>query len=137
MIKLELLKRISTRLSILVALCSAIAPAQQPAKLDTTTFLVLGEGLGAGMADFALRDVYQSQSFGAQMARQMKALFPQPLIQSPGIGSAPGFPALPPRLPGTLQGSVRNDFPPDLFVFNLSVPNLRLADALTRRPVPP
>ncbi len=138
--KMDLSNRISGRLPVLLAGLALFAggvPAQQPVKLDTTQFLVLGEGLGAGMADFALRQVYQEKSFGAQMARQMKAIFPQPLIQSPGIGSVPGFPALPPRLPGTLQGSVRADFPPDLFVFNLSVPGLRLADSLTRRPVPP
>jgi hypothetical protein len=106
-------------------------------RLDTTTFIVVGEGLAAGMADFALREVYQRNSFPAQMARQMNALFPQPLIESPGIGDAPGFPALPPRLPGILQGSVRTPFPPYLFVFNLSVPGFRLADSLNRRPDPP
>ncbi len=105
--------------------------------LDTTQFIVVGEGLAAGMADFALREVYQDKSFPAQMARQMKTAFPQPLIQSPGIGNAPGFTALPPRLPGTLQGSVRSLFPPTLFVFNLSVPGFRLADSMTRRPNTP
>lgn len=118
-----------------MTLSAATAPAQR--RLDLTTFLVLGEGLAAGMADFALREVYQEKSFPAQMARQMKALFPQPLIESPGIGYAPGFPVLPPRLPGILQGSVRRPFPPYLFVFNLSVPGLRLADSLEARPSPP
>jgi hypothetical protein len=118
--------------------------------LDTTQFIVVGEGLAAGMADFALREVYQEKSFPAQMARQMKTAFPQPLIESPGIGSAPGFTALPPRLPGTHQGSVRLWYPPpyptppagskpapSLFVFNLSVPGFRLADSLNRRPSSP
>ncbi len=119
--------------------------------LDTTQFIVVGEGLAAGMADFALREVYQDRSFPAQMARQMKTAFPQPLIESPGIGNAPGFTALPPRLPGTSQGSVRLWYPPpfpkpapsdptpapSLFVFNLSVPGFRLADSLTRRPSSP
>ena len=41
------------------------------------------------MADFGLREVYQTKSFGAQMARQMNTAFPQPLIESPGIGNAP------------------------------------------------
>jgi hypothetical protein len=128
----------STAFSILLLL-AVLMPMSLRAqtKLDPTQFIVLGEGLAAGMADFALRDVYQDRSFPAQMARQMKTLLPQPLIQSPGIGSAPGFPALPPRLPGTLQGSVREPFPPYLFVFNLSVPGMRLADSTTRRPAPP
>jgi hypothetical protein len=123
-------------LALLVFTLLSISVSAQR-RLDTTTFIVLGEGLAAGMADFALREVYQQQSFPAQMARQMKVLFPQPLIESPGIGSAPGFTALPPRLPGTLQGSVRRPFPPYLFVFNLSVPGLRLADSLNLRPSPP
>jgi hypothetical protein len=126
-------------IGILVALVASVcgsARAQQT-KLDTTQFIVVGEGLAAGMADFALRDVYQDKSFGAQMARQMKTAFPQPLIQSPGIGNAPGFTALPVHLPDTLQGSVRTPFPPYLFIFNLSIPGYRLADSMTRRPSPP
>ncbi|MEJ2145880.1 MAG: hypothetical protein P8020_12155 [Acidobacteriota bacterium] len=123
-----------------VAIGLLLAPSMVRAgtKLDTTQFIVVGEGLAAGMADFALREVYQRESFPAQMARQMNAMLPQPLLQSPGIGSgAPGFAVLPPRLPGILQGSVRTPFPPYLFVFNLSVPGFRLADALSRRPVAP
>jgi hypothetical protein len=124
---------------ILIALLSVLLwqAAMAQKRLDTTTFIVVGEGLAAGMADFALREVYQRQSFPAQVARQMNALFPQPLIESPGIGEAPGFATLPPRLPGVLQGSVRTPFPPYLFVFNLSVPGFRLADAFDRRPVSP
>src|SRR5690349_13928702 len=45
--------------------------AQQGAKLDTTSFIVVGEGLAAGMADYSLREVYQKNSFPAVMARQM------------------------------------------------------------------
>lgn len=131
-------RRLTGVFLILVALALLLpAGVGAQAKLDTTTFIVVGEGLAAGMADFALREVYQDKSFPAQMARQMKALFPQPLIQSPGIGSAPGFASLPPRLPGILQGSVRTPFPPYLFVFNLSVPGLRLADSLNRCPSAP
>jgi hypothetical protein len=36
-----------------------------------------------------------------------------------------------------LQGSVRTQFPPYLFVFNLSIPGYRLSDSLNRRPTPP
>jgi hypothetical protein len=123
---------------VMLALAALVSdPAHAQTKLDTTQFVVVGEGLAAGMADFALRDVYQDKSFGAQMARQMKTAFPQPLIQAPGIGNAPGFTAMPVHLPGTLQGSVRTPFPPYLFVFNLSIPGYRLADSLTRRPSPP
>jgi len=119
--------------------------AQQTRKLDTTTFVVLGEGLAAGMANYGLSEVVQSKSFPAQMARQMKTAFPQPLFQGPWFGDLLGYPALPVRVPTFSQGSVRvfpkqpdpNDEAPTLFVFNLSVPNFRLADSLTRRPVSP
>lgn len=120
----------------IVMVGSGVVQAQR--NLDTTQFIVLGEGLAAGMADFALREVYQRKSFPAQMAAQMNAMLPQPLLESPGIGSgAPGFAELLPRLPGILQGPVRTPFPPYLFVFNLSVPGFRLADSLTYRPLAP
>jgi hypothetical protein len=83
------------------------------------------------------------------MAKQMNTAFPQPLIQGPGIGDVLGYQQLPVRAPSHPQGSVRV-FPkkaepdegeakdaPTLFVFNLSVPNFRLEDSLTRRPVSP
>ncbi len=116
---------------------STLAIAQQSPKLDTTSFVVVGEGLAAGFADFALRDVYQKNSFPAVMAQKMGTAFPQPLIQPPGIGSAPGFPILPVAVPGPWQTSVRKPFPPPLFVFNLAVPGHHLVDAMNLRPVPP
>jgi hypothetical protein len=117
----------------------------QQNKLDTTTFVALGEGLGAGMADFSLRDIYQLQSFPALIAKQIKTDFPQPLIEPPGIGSAPGFPALAVTVPARGQSTVREWFPPTaggtpapaLFIFNLSVPGLKLADSISLRPVAP
>lgn len=120
----------------LVALVPATGFAQQQ-KLVTTNFIVLGEGLAAGMADFSLRDVYQKQSFPALIAGQLNTAFPQPLIEPPGIGSAPGFPAVSVTLPNRGQSTVREIFPPQLFVFNLSVPGLKLTDALNAAPVRP
>jgi hypothetical protein len=123
----------------IVLLATVLArPALPAQKLDTTQFIVVGEGLAAGMADFQLRDVYQKASFPALMATSFKTAFPMPILQSPGLGGgAPGFPVLPARLPGLLQGSVRNDFPPDLFVFNLSVPGFTLSHSLNMPPKPP
>ena len=123
-------------LLVLFLLPAVLARAQQ-SFFDPTNFVVMGEGLAAGMADFGLHSVYQEKSFPAQMAEQMDVAFPQPLMQAAGVGSAPGFPSLPVRLPGPDQGAVRKDFPPQLFVFNLSVPGFRVRDALTRRPAPP
>ena len=127
------------RYTCALAIALAFAPAASAQnRLDTTQFIVVGEGLAAGMADFGLRDVYQSKSFPALMAKQMNTAFPMPLFEAPGMaGEIPGFATLPARLPGTLQGSVRKEFPPDLFVFNLAVPGMRLADSLSRRPTPP
>ena len=120
----------------LSVLLPVLAAAQQPT-LNPTNFIVLGEGLAAGMADFSLKDVYQDKSFPNQMATQMNVAFPQPEFQGSGVGNVPGFPALPVRYPGPGQTTVRADFPPQLFIFNLSIPGLRLADSLGRPPSPP
>lgn len=126
---------LAAALPVLLLLAPSGAPAQT---LDTTQFIVIGEGLAAGMADFALRDVYQKTSFPAQMAAQMKTAFPMPILQSPGLSSGtPGFNTLPAGMPFTLQGAGRNDFPPQLFVFNLAMPGATVSDALNLRPAPP
>lgn len=106
-------------------------------RLDASTFVVLGEGWAAGMADFALREAWQRTSFPAQMAAQMGVELPQPLLQAPGLGEAPGFQRLPVRAPAAMQGTVLGDFPPQRPVRNLAIPGLTLADALELRPVPP
>src|SRR5881397_1414281 len=67
-------------LAILICLTAVRLNGQQR-KLDVTNFVVMGEGLAAGMADFSLKDIYQEKSFPAQMALQMNTAFPQPLIQ--------------------------------------------------------
>ena len=121
-----------------IPLLFAVIPAAAFGQLNTTNFVVLGEGLAAGMADFSLRDVYQAQSFPAQIAGQLKTAFPQPLIEPPGLGGgAPGFPNVEVTLPNRGMSSAREIFPPQLFVFNLSVPGLKLADSAGRRPVRP
>jgi hypothetical protein len=136
-------------LTCLLCLRPWAVEAQQARRLDTTTFVVLGEGLAAGMANSGLSENVQRQSFPAQMAKQMNTAFPQPLIQGPGIGDVLGYQSLPVRAPTYPQGSVRvfpkkaepdegeDDEAPTLFVFNLSVPNFRLEDSLTRRPISP
>lgn len=106
-------------------------------RLDCTRFVVLGEGLAAGMTNFSLIESDQLESFPAQMARQMGVALVQPLLQAPGLGDAPGFARLPVRLPFDHQTTVLRQFPPAAKHANVSVPGLTLADALTRRPVPP
>lgn len=106
-------------------------------RLSTARFVVLGEGLAAGMSDFGLKADLQRDSFPAQMARQMRTGMSLPLIQAPGIGDLPGFPRLPVRVPAMFQTTVREDFPSADPPQNLSVPGLRLEDAAALRPAPP
>ena len=81
-------------LIFLAGLLAVRAYAQQKT-FDATNFVVTGEGLAAGMADYSLKDIYQQKSFPAQMAVQMNTHFPQALFQGTGIGNAPGFPEMP------------------------------------------
>ena len=101
--------------------------------LDTSRMVVLGEGLAAGVGDFALHAEAQNFSFPAQMARQMSADLPQRLIQPPGIGNFVGFAPLPVRVPAPMQSTVLEQLPPQP-VSNLSVPEFTLEDALSLRP---
>ncbi len=126
----------------LAAACCAGAGAQTRPGLDTTTFIVMGEGLAAGMANYGLSSPFQSFSFPAQAAAQMKVAFVQPLIQPPGIGDVIGYPGQEVRLQTYPQGAVREFYPvpntkatsPPVFIQNLSVPTMTLADAVTLRP---
>ncbi|MBI2819511.1 MAG: hypothetical protein HYX73_05990 [Acidobacteria bacterium] len=132
---------------LLAWLPARLSAQQQTRTLNTTTFVVLGEGLAAGMANFGLHEVVQRKSFPALMAQQMNTAFPQPLLEGPGITDVLGYPSLPVRVPTLPQGRVRvypkqpgvdvNDETPTLFVFNLSVPNLGVAESLNLRPVSP
>lgn len=135
-------------LTVLLFAAVPVLNAQTRSRLDTTTFVVMGEGLAAGMANYGLSQEVQEWSFAAQMARQFNTLFPQPLIQGPGLETMFGLSTPAARLPTYPQTTVR-EFPvnpfkkagevdgPPLFVFNLSLPNWRLADSLTRRPAWP
>lgn len=104
--------------------------------LNTNSFIVLGEGLAAGMGDFTLSQVTQRESFPAQMARQMQTEFSQPLIQEPGICYPIGFNRTPVLVPQPPQSTVFDRIPPAP-VRNLSVPGLRIKEAFELRPVQP
>lgn len=93
------------QLVLLPSLVQAQAPIQP--QLDTTMFVVLGEGLAAGMANTGLSPVVQDKSFPAQMAQQMGTAFPQPLMQGPGVGDPPGYPPLRVRAPTFPEGTLR------------------------------
>ncbi len=116
--------------------------------LDTTTFIVMGEGLAAGMANYGLSSVMQNQDFAALMAAQMGTGMEQPLMEPPGIGDVVGYPGQEVQVQKYPQGSVRQFYlptdptkapisTPPLFVTNVSVPGLTLNDAVTLLPVAP
>ena len=105
--------------------------------LNTSTFVVVGDGLAAGAGDFGMSEELQAVSFPAQVARQLKTPFSQPLIEAPGLGPVIGFQDLPVRLPQQMQTTVLKEFPPSGLYSNVSIPGLKLIDALTRRPASP
>jgi len=105
--------------------------------LNVMTFVTLGDGLAAGAGDFGMSEELQPFSFPAQVARRLNTPFAQPVMEAPGIGPVIGFPDLPVRLPQAMQTTVLNQFPPTGPYSNLSIPGLKLADALTRRPISP
>jgi len=137
--------RYAVLVTIFLLLPAGLVRAQQPVKLDPTSFVVIGEGLAAGMGNFGLNTAVQSYSFPALAAQQMKTAFAQPLIEGPGFADVLGYPAQPVRLPTYPATQTRifppqpnpNDDAPTLFVFNISVPGMKLADAVSRRPVSP
>ncbi|MEX1127839.1 MAG: hypothetical protein WEB50_04655 [Vicinamibacterales bacterium] len=105
--------------------------------LNSSTFVTLGDGLAAGAGDFGMSEELQPFSFPAQVARRLNTLFAQPVMEAPGIGPVIGFADLPVRLPQAMQTTVLKEFPPAAPFANLSIPGLKLADALTRRPTSP
>ena len=105
--------------------------------LDTKTFVVLGEGLAAGVGHFSLTEDVQDWSFPALVAEKIGSSFEQPVLEAPGVGNV-GFQPLPAVVPDLLQTSVLKDFPRDeADLGNLSVPGASVADALERRPQAP
>ena len=105
--------------------------------LNTERFVVLGEGLAAGVGHFSLSEDVQELSFPALLAEKMDVDFEQPLLQPPGVGNV-GFRSLPAIVPDLNQTTVLKEFPRDeADLGNLSVPGFRVADALERRPRAP
>jgi len=113
-------------------------PPPPSGSLDTATFVVLGEGLAAGTADFGTSSDLQREGFPAQMARQMQTGFAQALLQPPGIGNLPGMAPLPVLVPAWLQTTVLESLDVGTAALgNFAVPGFRLADALHLRPAAP
>jgi hypothetical protein len=103
----------------------------------TSTFVVVGEGLAAGVGHFSLSEEIQPWSFTAQVAQQLGISFRQPVLESPGLGNAHER-QVPAIVPDLLQTCVRKDFPgKGAPLDNLAVPGFTARDARTLRPRPP
>jgi hypothetical protein len=112
--------------------------AARPSRtFNSTTYVVIGDGLSAGAGDFGMSEELQPYSFPAQVAARLGARLAQPIMEAPGIGPVIGFPDLPVRIPQPMQTTVLKEFPPSGPFSNLSIPGLKLVDALTRRPTSP
>jgi hypothetical protein len=104
---------------------------------NTSTLVVVGEGLAAGVGHFSLTEDVQPWSFPAQAARQLELRFHQAVMEAPGLGNV-HHRQMPAIVPDLLQSSVRKDFPGDAFELNdLSVPGFTARDARTMTPRPP
>ncbi len=127
-----------TRLAVLASalwiFCGQL-PAQQTA-LDTTTFIVMGGGLGAGVTDSVLIQGSQTYCFPALMAQQMNAIMPLPLLRDGGPVPVISLNLQSNNIPLTNQSTLRA-LPFSLFTFNVSVPFLRVSESLNRRPTKP
>lgn len=128
-----------TQLKILalIALIISCAPlSAQQTSLDTTTFVIVGGGLSAGVTDSVLIQESQKYCYPALMAKQMNALMPLPLLRdggpvpiiSPNFGSN--------NIPLMNQSTLRA-LPFPLFTFNVSVPFLKVSEGLSSRPAQP
>ena len=106
-------------------------------RFDAETFVVLGDGLAAGMGHFSLVASAQATSFPALLAQSLGTRFEQPLLQPPGLGDVIGLEARAPIVPDLGQTTVRDPLPSRSHLGNLSVPGLAVRDALRRRPRSP
>ena len=114
---------------------TASSPGHQPhRKFDKSTFVVLGDGLAAGMGHFSLTGSAQATSFPALLAQVLDTPFEQPLIQAPGLGDVIGLKPQKPIVPQLQQTTVRDPLPSQADLGNLSVPGFTVADAISRRP---
>lgn len=105
-------------------------------RLRPGPFVILGECLAAGVANFSLGGETQANCFPALVARQAGIPFAQPCFEPPGL-PVPGLSPLPVIAPGLLQTTLYRPTLPTAPFSNLSVPGLTIADASRLRPREP
>src|SRR5258707_5713498 len=76
-------KMLQDLFALFIALLAAgdLRAQQLAAKLDTTLFVTVGDGLAAGMSKYGLMQEAQGKRFPAQIPRQMDNAVPQAFIQ--------------------------------------------------------
>lgn len=123
---------------VILALVAAGAAAQSraPHRLDPTSVVVLGDGISAGFSGFRLTEAAQRQAWPVLAANQMGTYIAVPTLRESGqVGVLNSYQPLRGLLPQVAQSGERA-LPFPFFAMNLSVPFLRVGDALRLRPQP-
>jgi hypothetical protein len=110
-----------------------ILSAQQKGALDITNFVVVGGGWSAGFSNLQLSSELQLESYPSLMAEAMGTVLPQPLFRPLGRPAVISIDHLPETLPSSNQSVLRN-LPFPLFVFNVSIPLIKISESLYSRP---
>jgi lysophospholipase L1-like esterase len=121
-------------LLLLASDCATSATAAD--RLDPTLTVVLGGGLSAGFSGFHLTEAAQNQAWPVLVAKQMGTYISVPSMRESGqAGVVNSYQPLSGLLPQVTQSGERA-LPFPFFSMNLSVPFLRVGDALRLRPQP-
>jgi hypothetical protein len=121
-------------LALLAVLHAAPAPAAE--RLDPTLTVVMGGGLSAGFSGFRLTEAAQNQAWPVLAANQMGTYISVPTMRESGqAGVVNSYRPLSGLLPQVTQSGERA-LPFPFYSMNLSVPFLRVGDALRLLPQP-
>ncbi len=127
--------RVLLTLSTLLAVAGA-TPTGAADRLDPTLTVVLGGGLSAGFSGFRLTEAAQNKAWPILAAKQMGTYISVPAMRESGqAGVVNSYRPLSGLLPQVTQSGERA-LPFPFFSMNLSVPFLRVGDALHLRPQP-
>jgi hypothetical protein len=136
---LRLLKAKNLAIPLVFALIPVAANAGQGygSSANLSRLVVVGDSLSAGVQNFSLLDSQQKHGYASVIAGQAGTLLFLPLVPYPGAPNvlqleSMGPPPVIAPAPGKLPPIPRDD--PFLQPFNLSVPGITVAQALTLRP---
>ena len=122
--------------ALAVLALGGLASGAETPRFDPTSMVLMGGGLSAGFSGFRLTAERQAQAWPSLVAKQMGTVLPLPTLRESGhrvvVNS---FQPLPGLLPVVPQSGERG-LPFPLFNLNLSVPFLKVGEALRVRPQP-